>query len=637
MRIVFLGSILALASLEPGAGHHAPPVAAPNDNSQPAGTLRDGVLTLSLEVKEAVWYPDGDTLPGRTVVAFAEPGKDPLTPGPLVRVPAGTEVRFVVSNPRGIDTLTFHVPAALHGGSAAATDSVIVPPGEQRELRMAGSAPGTYLYRARGNDALTRGLGIKDLLAGAVVVDPPGAGLRPRDRVLMLTQLTDTIGDDGLPVIRRTIFAINGRSWPHTERLAATVGDSVRWRLVNATIEVHPMHLHGFYFRVDQVAGPAEGEDSRESEGRMAVTHRMRPFSTASTTWVPERAGNWIFHCHFQIHVAPVDSGTAATHRGHPADMPHALTGMRGLVVGVVVSPHPGDPAAVEPAARRRLRLVAMRDPGGTDSMPSMRYVLDGDGTGGDSRRGGPGISLPLVLTRAEPVEITVVNRLGEPTAVHWHGIELESYFDGVPGFSGSGARLSPLIAPGDSFVARFTPPRAGTFMYHSHVDEPRTHQAGLVGALIIREPGSGEADDYSFVIKTARIPGRGAVVDINGQQNPDTIVVHAGRPVRLRFMNLTRANPSATVWLTARADSARRLSADSLVLRWRLLAKDGANVSEDARTVRLARQLVSMGETYDFEFTPAAPGTLRIEVRAAGGQRNLLGRVPIRVEWSAP
>ena len=38
-------------------------------------------------------------------------------------------------------------------------------------------------------------------------------------------------------------------------------------------------------------------------------------------------------------------------------------------------------------------------------------------------------------------MSIMVVNHLTEPTAVHWHGIELESYFDGVAGFSGAGAR----------------------------------------------------------------------------------------------------------------------------------------------------------------------------------------------------
>ena len=44
---------------------------------------------------------------------------------------------------------------------------------------------------------------------------------------------------------------------------------------------------------------------------------------------------------------------------------------------------------------------------------------------------------------------------------MHWHGIELESYYDGVAGFGGSARRVTPVIAPRDSFYARFTPPRA--------------------------------------------------------------------------------------------------------------------------------------------------------------------------------
>jgi FtsP/CotA-like multicopper oxidase with cupredoxin domain len=57
-------------------------------------------------------------------------------------------------------------------------------------------------------------------------------------------------------------------------------------------------------------------------------------------------------------------------------------------------------------------------------------------------------IGPPIVLTRGQPVEIEVVNRLKDPTAIHWHGIELESYFDGVPGWSGAD---TPSIAPGTS------------------------------------------------------------------------------------------------------------------------------------------------------------------------------------------
>src|SRR6185436_2198377 len=95
----------------------------------------------------------------------------------------------------------------------------------------------------------------------------------------------------------------------------------------------------------------------------------------------------------------------------------------------------------------------------------------------------------PLVLTRNEPVSIMLVNRLPEPTSVHWHGIELDSYFDGVPGFSGARPTLAPIVAPTDSFEVRFTPPRAGTFIYHTHVNEGRQQPSGLIGPIIVLGP----------------------------------------------------------------------------------------------------------------------------------------------------
>ena len=49
--------------------------AAANDNRRPAGTLRDGVLTVHLEVRDVDWRPDGDDAPGIVVHAFAERGE----------------------------------------------------------------------------------------------------------------------------------------------------------------------------------------------------------------------------------------------------------------------------------------------------------------------------------------------------------------------------------------------------------------------------------------------------------------------------------------------------------------------------------------------------------------------------------
>ncbi len=138
-----------------------------------------------------------------------------------------------------------------------------------------------------------------------------------------------------------------------------------------------------------------------------------------------------------------------------------------------------------------------------------------------------------------------VVNRTPEPTAVHWHGIELESYFDGVAGFSGSGTRLAPVIAPGDSFEARFTPPRAGTFIYHTHVDELRQQPAGLAGALIVLEPGA-QYDAATDLIVLISSPSDSAAelrsVLLNGSLSPAPLELRAGVPYRVRLINITKA-----------------------------------------------------------------------------------------------
>ena len=118
-----------------------------------------------------------------------------------------------------------------------------------------------------------------------------------------------------------------------------------------------------------------------------------------------------------------------------------------------------------------------------------------------------------LVLKRGEPVEITLVNRLPEGTAIHWHGMELESYYDGVHGWSGAGQRVTPLIEPGGSFVVRFTPPRTGTFMYHTHLHDHRQLTSGLYGAMLVVEPGEtfDEATDHVFVMGRERPGSEGA------------------------------------------------------------------------------------------------------------------------------
>src|SRR5689334_2615687 len=74
------------------------PMAQPNDNRRPAGKLEGNTLTLALDVVEAAYQFEGAHDPVVRLLAFAETGKAPTVPGPLLRAPAGTTVRLTVHN-----------------------------------------------------------------------------------------------------------------------------------------------------------------------------------------------------------------------------------------------------------------------------------------------------------------------------------------------------------------------------------------------------------------------------------------------------------------------------------------------------------------------------------------------------------
>lgn len=55
------------------------------------------------------------------------------------------------------------------------------------------------------------------------------------------------------------------------------------------------------------------------------------------------------------------------------------------------------------------------------------------------------------MLTRGATTRITILNEMDEPTTVHWHGLELQSVYDGVAGWSRNGL----AVAPGLKFRQR--------------------------------------------------------------------------------------------------------------------------------------------------------------------------------------
>ncbi len=432
-----------------------------NDHREIAGVLRDGEYTLALVLHRATWRPNAPSELAIAVPAFAEAGRMASVPGPLIRVPAGTRLHITIRNDLG-QRATVH---GLHDHEGA-RDSVVLAPDESRELRFVTRRVGTFAYFARTTAAPTL-LGRRDdsQLVAAFIVDPAGTdphAANARERLLVITAWDDSLPNPASPYGPRQVYAINGRSWPFTARLTYDEGDSIRWRVLNLSQHSHPMHLHGTYFRVWSRGTPFT-DTTLGAASRLVVTEFLPPGATMAIGWKAERSGNWLSHCHTINHRDEAlrlgDAAAGSTHADHGT----ATDVMAGLVTAISVRPA-ATPAAAPTVPQRHLRLMVTERAAPGRGRPSLAYVLQRDAR--EPAR--DSLELPgstLTLQQGEPTAITVVNRSMQPTAVHWHGMELESLFDGVAGWSGAGTRVAPIIAPGDSFVAHMTPPRVGTFI----------------------------------------------------------------------------------------------------------------------------------------------------------------------------
>jgi FtsP/CotA-like multicopper oxidase with cupredoxin domain len=332
-------------------------------------------------------------------------------------------------------------------------------------------------------------------------------------------------------------------------------------------------------------------------------------------------------------HVSPerrlsaADSQAVHQHHGNQ----DASAGMAGMIIGVTIVKE----TETAPVSRgdtnrvsRRLTLDMVRDSGGGESR--FGFTLSGDRLR-ESELGNR-VSSPgpvLVLRRDEPVEITVLNHLSESTALHWHGMELDSVYDGVHGWSGAGQSLAPMIEPGGSFVVRFTPPRTGTFIYHTHLHDERQLPLGLYGAMIVVDDVEkfDPATDHVLVVARSGLdPAAPNVliptvpVVLNGEAAP-RYVWKAGQRHRIRLINITPDDI-----LTVALETAQGLTT------WKPATKDGAPLPQHLRAEVPTRQTIAVGETYDFEVDlPPVPQNLWIDVRSTAGKWLAQGHVIVK------
>ena len=567
------------------------PRIAANTNQYAAGILTEGALTVELEVREGAFYPEDESGPSLEVFAFGECGKQLQIPGPMIRVPQGARIHIVIHSLIARD-VEIH---GMHKRPGKNDDTLDVPSGATRDVTFFAGAPGAYYYWATAGGDTLNGKPYKEdsQLHGAFIVDPPGTPVP--DRVFVI----GTWRDRHLPQESFDVPTINGKSWPYTERLEYALGSEIRWVWLNPSGNVHPMHMHGSYYQVLTMGDAEHNDPVPPSRMREVSTNFMAVGGTMTTLWKPERTGRWIFHCHILTHIS---LETSAFHHEDMHDgVQHTdpLHHMAGLVMGITIVAHDGTVVAHKPLkAERKLQLLIAKD----KSNPKKYTYSVLESKHASQTAGGPGPT--LVLTRNQPVAIHITNQLDEGTSVHWHGIELESYYDGVPGWGGDGPKVTPMIAPGKSFDAVFAPPRAGTFMYHTHMNDLSQLSSGLYGALIVVPEGTTFHPESDKVLVLSRNGKRqdGELL-LNGSTSPNSLELRAGVRYRLRFIDIL-ANNSIVI----------NAVQDGKPIEWIPIAKDGADLGSVQSVATPASFTIAPGETYDFTFTPQKSGDIEFK-----------------------
>ena len=252
-----------------------------------------------------------------------------------------------------------------------------------------------------------------------------------------------------------------------------------------------------------------------------------------------------------------------------------------------------------------------------------------------------------LEFTEGDLAIINVTNKMDEETSVHWHGLILPNFYDGVPYLT------TPPIEPGGTFQYRIPINQSGTYWYHSHT--MLQEQKGVYGSIIIQpkektldydkelvvvlsdwtnekpmnvlrnlkrgnewyQVKKGTAVPLSRVIKEGALGAQfkfwrdrmeGAdIADIyypafltNGKKQADYPEFLPGEKVRLRFIN---ASASTYYWMDFGGGNPMIVSSDGI----------------DVEPISKSRFLFGIAETYDVIVT-IPEGTVEITATAQDG-----------------
>jgi bilirubin oxidase len=166
-----------------------------------------------------------------------------------------------------------------------------------------------------------------------------------------------------------------------------------------------------------------------------------------------------------------------------------------------------------------------------------------------------------LQAYEGDKVIVHFINKLPEPSTIHWHGLHIPNKSDGSPYYP---------VAPGKRFDYVFTLAKgsAGTYWYHPHPDHSTGRQIGkgLFGSFVVRahdDPLPASIVDKVIVLSDNRFKPDGTIdfadpaspqggidfengrecvhIFVNGEMDP-TLTIRSGEVQRWRIINASAA-----------------------------------------------------------------------------------------------
>ncbi len=332
-RLMAAGRPSTATGNDKGGGYT--PVVTPNGSSLP-WRLEDGRKTFHLIAEPVV----REFAPGMKVNCWGYNGQ---TPGPTIEAVEGDRVRIYVEN-RLPEPTSAHwhgvlLPNGMDGVSGL--NQKRIEPGETFKYEFTVRQHGTQMYHPHFDEMVQFSMGMMGLL----IFHPKRPDRRiDRDFGIFLNEWfikPGTSTPDPTVMTDFNMFTMNSRVFPGTDPWIVKLGDRVRIRIANISMDSHPIHVHGHAFHWTA----SDGGPLPKTAWIPETTINVPPGTTRDVEFVADNPGDWAVHCHKVHHTMnqmghnlPIMTGvdqsglTEKLNELVPGYMPMGSTGMGDMM-----------------------------------------------------------------------------------------------------------------------------------------------------------------------------------------------------------------------------------------------------------------------------------------------------------------